>query len=292
MSSDATAAPAVVRTAVVLTHAHPDQTREALREAATAAERAGCNLQITVEEAEKHGDAASPIDVRGEPPERPDICLVLGGDGTILKALRIYAGSGVPVFGVNFGTIGFLAAIEREDLGPGLERAFAGEFEVMSLPGLRAEVDTSRPVALNDVSFIRRPHSRVAELSYRLGGQEVGHVRCDGLVAATPAGSTGYNLANQGPILAWGVKGYVVSFIAPHTLTARALVVAPDDVLRVINQADREAVDIVLDGEPVGELASGEEVEVGFRDAVGSLALLPGSNFYRRVREKFGRLAH
>ncbi|HYX78945.1 MAG TPA: NAD(+)/NADH kinase, partial [Solirubrobacterales bacterium] len=97
---------------------------------------------------------------------------------------------------------------------------------------------------------------------------------------------------NQGPILAWGVKGYVVSFIAPHTLTARALVVAPDDVLRVINQADREAVDIVLDGEPVGELASGEEVEVGFRDAVGSLALLPGSNFYRRVREKFGRLAH
>ena len=292
MSSDATAAPAAVRTAVVLTHAHPEQTREALREAAIAAKRAGCTLHITVEEAEKHGDAAAPIDVSGEFPERPDICLVLGGDGTILKALRIYAGSGVPVFGVNFGTIGFLAAIEREDLRPGLERAFAGEFEVMSLPGLRAQVDTSMPVALNDVSFIRRPHSRVAELAYRLGGQEVGRVRCDGLVAATPAGSTGYNLANQGPILAWGVKGYVVSFIAPHTLTARALVVAPDDVLHVVNQAGTEAVDIVLDGEPVGELASGEEVEVGFRDAVGSLALLRGSNFYRRVREKFGRLAH
>src|SRR5205823_6051760 len=83
-------------------------------------------------------------------------------------------------------------------------------------PGLRAQVDTEIPVALNDVSFIRQPHGRVAELSYRLGGQEVGHVRCDGLVAATPAGSTGYNLANQGPILAWGVEGYVVSFIAPH----------------------------------------------------------------------------
>jgi NAD+ kinase len=292
VSSDATAAPAAVRMAVVLTHAHPEQTREALREAAKAAKRAGCTLHITVEEAEKHGDAAAPIDVSGEFPERPDICLVLGGDGTILKALRTYAGSGVPVFGVNFGTIGFLAAIEREDLRAGLERAFAGEFEVMSLPGLRAQVDTPMPVALNDVSFIRRPHSRVAELSYRLGGQEVGRVRCDGLVAATPAGSTGYNLANQGPILAWGVKGYVVSFIAPHTLTARALVVAPDDVLHVVNQAGTEAVDIVLDGEPVGELASGEEVEVSFRDAVGSLALLPGSNFYRRVREKFGRLAH
>ena len=89
-------------------------------------------------------------------------------------------------------------------------------------------MDGSAPVALNDVSFIRVPHGRVAELSYSVGGEEVGHVRCDGLVAATPAGSTGYNLANAGPILAWGVEGYVVSFIAPHTLTARALVVAPE----------------------------------------------------------------
>ena len=103
------------------------------------------------------------------------------------------------------------------------------------MPGLEATVDVEPPLALNDVSLIRRPHSRVAELAYRLGGKEVGHVRCDGLVAATPAGSTGYNLANQGPILAWGVEGYVVSFIAPHTLTARPLVVAPDDVLSVTN---------------------------------------------------------
>jgi len=110
-------------------------------------------------------------------------------------------------------------------------------------------------------------------------------------VAATPAGSTGYNLANQGPILAWGVKGYVVSFIAPHTLTARPLVVAPDDVLEVSNQAGRDPVDVVLDGEPVGELASGDAMEVGFRDDVGRLAQLPGSNFYRRIREKFGSLA-
>ena len=114
--------------------------------------------------------------------------------------------------------------------------------------------------ALNDVSLIRRPHGRVAELSYRLGGREVGHVRCDGLVAATPAGSTGYNLANQGPILAWGVEGYVVSFIAPHTLTARPLVVAPQDVLSISNAPDRDPVDIVLDGQYVGELASGGEM--------------------------------
>jgi len=163
---------------------------------------------------------------------------------------------------------------------------------VIEMPGLEATVDADPSLALNDVSLIRRQHRRVADLAYRLGGKEVGHVRCDGLVAATPAGSTGYNLANQGPILAWGVKGYVVSFIAPHTLTARPLVVAPGDVLSVTNAAGRDPVEIVLDGEPVGELASGAEMDIRFRDGVGRLAQLPGANFYRRVRDKFGRLAH
>jgi NAD+ kinase len=292
VSARAAETAAAVRTAVVLTHTHPEQTSAALREAVAAAERASCELVTTSDELSKHGDAARGIGTLSDAPGRPDLCLVLGGDGTILSALRLYAGTGVPVFGVNFGTVGFLAAVEREELADGLARAFSGDFDVMALPGLQAKIDTPRPIALNDVSFIRRPHGRVAELSYRLGGQEVGHVRCDGLVAATPAGSTGYNLANQGPILAWGVAGYVVSFIAPHTLTARALVVAPDDVLQVGNAAGREAVDVVLDGEYVGELGSGQEVEVGFRDDVGRLAQLPSSNFYRRIRDKFGRLAH
>lgn len=292
MSARAVKAPAAVRTAVVLTHTHPDQTSAALREAVAAAGRASCTLAATADELAKHGEAAAGIEALTDLSSRPDLCLVLGGDGTILKALRRYAGTDVPVFGVNFGTVGFLAAVEREQLGEGLARAFDGDFDVMPLPGLHPELETRQPVALNDVSFIRRPHGRVAELSYRLGGQEVGHVRCDGLVAATPAGSTGYNLANQGPILAWGVEGYVVSFIAPHTLTARALVAAPDDVLQVRNQVGREPVDVILDGEPVGELASGEEIEVVFRNGVGRLAQLPGSNFYRRIRDKFGRLAH
>ena len=161
----------------------------------------------------------------------------------------------------------------------------------MAMPALEMDMPGSRPVAFNDVSFVRVPHGRVAELSYSVGDQEVGHVRCDGLVAATPAGSTGYNLANAGPILAWGVEGYVVSFIAPHTLTARPLVVAPGDSLCVQNAAGRDPVEIELDGEHIGDLGPGEQVEVRFRDGAGSLAQLPGASFYTRIREKFGRLA-
>ena len=291
MSADAVTTPAAIRTAMLLTHSHPEQTGAALRRALEIADRS-CTIVVEAEEVEKHGEIVADLQAEDELPERPDLCLVLGGDGTILRALRMYAGTGVPVFGINFGTVGFLAAAERGDVDRALERAFAGEFETISLPGLRAEIDTAIPLALNDVSFIRRPQGSVAELSYKLGGQEVGHVRCDGLVAATPSGSTGYNLANQGPILAWGVKGYVVSFIAPHTLTARPLVVGPDDVLHVVNAPGREAVDVVLDGDPVGELAGGQEVEVSFRDDLGRLAQLPGANFYRRIREKFGHLAH
>ena len=280
-----------MRSAAILTHTRSDQTADALRAAVAAAADAGVRLHALSDELEKHGDAAAGIEMADSLPERPDLCLVLGGDGSILQALRDYAGTGVPVFGINFGTIGFLAAAEQDDLGAALQRAFSAEFEILTLPALEPSVSADHPVAFNDVSLSRKPHGRVAELSYQLGGHEVGHVRCDGLVAATPAGSTGYNLANQGPILAWGVEGYVVSFIAPHTLTARPLVVAPDDTLRVENAKGREPVDVSLDGVPVAELASGEALEVRFRDGLGALAQLPGANFYQRIRDKFGHLA-
>lgn len=279
-------------TAVLVTHTHPETSREGVLAAIEVAKQTGVELVAPADEHRKHGAAAESLGSVEELPDRPDVCIVLGGDGSILYALRRYAGTGVPVFGINFGTIGFLAAVERERLEDGVRRALQGDYEVMSMPAIELGMPTeAKPVAFNDVVFARRPHGRVAELSYRVGGEEVGNVRCDGLVAATPAGSTGYNLANAGPILAWGVEGYVVSFIAPHTLTARALVVAPGDDLQVLNAAGRDPVEISLDGEPAGALEPGEEVSVGFRDGVGALAQLPGANFYTRIREKFGRLA-
>jgi len=290
MTERVSGAPANIDTAVLLTHLDGDGTLAAAEAAADVAERNGCRLVATAEEVSKHPGIADRLGMVDELPSEPDVCLVLGGDGTILRALRTFGANGVPVFGINYGTIGFLAAVEREELDRGLDLAFTGQFDVMELPGLELGVEGAGPLGLNDVSFTRQPHRRVAELAYLVGGEEIGHVRCDGLVAATPAGSTGYNLANQGPVLAWGVEGYAVSFIAPHTLTARPLVVAPSDVLQVQNAGSRDAVDIALDGQPAGELGPGQEVEVRFRATVGRLAQLPGSSFYRRMREKFGAI--
>jgi len=278
-----------LKTAVLITHSHPPATTEAVATVLEAARAAGWRLLGTAEEVEKHGALGEAMEV-GEG-ERPDICLVLGGDGSILHALRRFAGTGVPVFGVNFGTVGFLAAVEREQVASGIERALAGEIETVELPGLEVDVGGAKQTGLNDVTLARRPRDRVAELSCRIAGEEVGNVRCDGLVAATPAGSTGYNLANQGPILAWGVEGYVVSYISPHSLTARALVVAPADVLHVGNAPDREPVEVAVDGVAFAELPAGAELEIRFAEGVGALAQLPGTSFYQRIREKFGHLA-
>jgi NAD+ kinase len=280
-----------VKTAALITHSHPPAASEAVAIARKVAERDGWRLVATAAEIEKHNHAAAGVERVEALPSDPDLCLVLGGDGSILYALRRFARTGVPVFGVNFGTVGFLAAVERDEAEDGIRRAFAGEVETIELPALAIEVDGEEHFALNDVSFSRRPRDRVAELSYRLGGEEVGNVRCDGLVAATPAGSTGYNLANQGPILAWGVKGYVVSYISPHSLTARALVVAPTDVLTVGNAPGREPVDVAIDGSQATTLAPGAALDVHFIDAVSRLAQLPGTSFYHRIREKFGHLA-
>jgi NAD+ kinase len=280
-----------MKTAALITHSHPPAATEAVGIAVAVAREAGWRLVATAGEIEKHNHAADAVEPVESLPADPDLCLVLGGDGSILYALRRFARTGVPVFGVNFGTVGFLAAVERDEAEAGIRRALAGETETIELPALALEIAGEEHFAFNDVSVSRRPQDRVAELSYRIAAEEVGNVRCDGLVVATPAGSTGYNLANQGPILAWGVKGYVVSYISPHSLTARALVVAPADVLTVGNAQGREPVDVAIDGAQALALPPGAALDVHFIDGVGRLAQLPGSSFYHRIREKFGHLA-
>jgi NAD+ kinase len=281
------------RTITVLTHQYPQETTDAIRRLIDYATEAGVEVQVPEEEAEKHG--LSPRDglsLRADPDGETDLAVVLGGDGTILTALRMFAGRKAPVFAINYGAIGFLSTIDHGGLDDGMRRALEGDYELLPMPALSADVGGERRIGVNDISFHRRANARVAELEYHVQGEQLGRVRCDGLVASTPVGSTGYNLANGGPVLAWGVEGYVVSFIAPHTLTARALVVAPSVTLTVKNASDRDDVAITTDGRIVGELRPGEQLDVRFSDDEVLLAQIPGSTFYHRFRDKFGRLAN
>jgi NAD+ kinase len=282
------------RTVTVISHTRTDQVAPALAALVKAARVEGVTLRFDPDETAKHGlEPADGLALDAPVSDDVELCVVFGGDGTILRALRRYAGTSVPVFAVNYGEIGYLATIDPDEEGgllTGMERAVAGDFETLTLPALALETPDGPHAAINDLAIHRRAGTRVARLAYAVSGEEIGSVRCDGLVLATPAGSTGYNLANGGPVMAWGVEGFAVSFISPHSLTARALVVAPDDLLSVHNRS-QDPVDISLDGQPAGSICPDEAITASFLREAADLAQVPGSSFYRRLREKFGRLA-
>jgi NAD+ kinase len=278
----------------LLTHTAVQDTAAAVQRVIDELLGAGVTVRVDADEVEKHrlGEREGLILGANPDDDGTELAVVLGGDGTMLRAMRTFAGRGVPVFSFNFGAIGFLATVERDDLDEGIRRVLEGDYELIKMPALAIDVGGARHLGVNDISFHRRANNRVAELAYSVEQDQLGSVRCDGLVVSTPVGSTGYNLANGGPVLAWGVDGYVVSFIAPHTLTARALVVATDAVLTVQNGSDNEPVDVTTDGRIVCALDPRDEMDVSFHHEKVLLAQRPGSNFYHRLREKFGRLAY
>jgi NAD+ kinase len=216
-----------------------------------------------------------------------DLAIVLGGDGTMLRALKRFLGKDVPVLGVNFGRVGFLAGVPQEDLQDGLTRAFQGDFVTVELPTLEAEILGQRHPAVNDVVVASASLGRMVELRWAISGEDLGSVPCDGLICCTPSGSTAYNLSNGGPVLVWGLDAMAITFVAPHSLHARPLVVPRSRDLQVTNETGDVATAVLVDGHQVGELASGDSVSVRLADARSLLATLPESTFFRRYRETF-----
>ncbi len=211
-----TLSPKAVKRAAVVTHGKPQTIGPALARLTTVAREAGVELRMGEEEAEKHG--LDPTDGNGTD---IDIAVVLGGDGTMLRGLNRFLGTEVPVIGVNFGRVGFLSSIPRDELEAGLARVFAGEYRVEELPTLEVEVGDERRVAVNDLVVASAVVGRMIQLEWAVGGEALGRLGCDGVVCATPPGSTGYNFSNGGPVLVWGLDAMAVTFVAPHSLNAR-----------------------------------------------------------------------
>jgi NAD+ kinase len=272
------------------THQRINETGGPVQRVIDGIRAAGGEVLLTPDEADKHGAADCTV-VADPAQDGVDVAIVLGGDGTMLAALRDYAGTGAPVFTFNYGAVGFLATIEPENLDDGIRRLVEGDFTTVHLPTIGINLPAGHRIAVNDITFLRQRGARVAELAYFVGGQQLGEARCDGLVVSTPVGSTGYNLANGGPVVAWGVEGYIVSYIAPHTLTNRVLVAATTDVLVVRNLSDEQPVDVETDGRRVCLLDPGQDIEVRFEDRPALLAKVSGTGFYDQLVQKFGRLA-
>jgi NAD+ kinase len=260
-----------VRRAAVVTHGRAEVIGEAVERVREVAARAG--VEIVPDGAESEGI---------------DIAIVLGGDGTMLRALTRFLGAPVPVIGVNFGRVGFLSSMTRDELETGLARVFAGDYVVVELPTIEVETGGARYVAVNDAVVTSGVLGRMVELEWAVGGEDLGTQPCDGVICSTPSGSTAYNLSNGGPVLVWGIDAMAITFVAPHSLQARPLVVPRGRDLVVSNRTANVPVAVLVDGHHVADAGPRDgQVTIRLGAAQSLLATLPEATFVRRYRQSF-----
>jgi len=220
-----------------------------------------------------------------------DMILVIGGDGTLLQAARRSVGSGVPLLGINAGSLGFLTSISRERVKSCLPRVLGGEWETSERMALAVRVVRSgrtvaRGWALNEAVVFRGRHAHIIRLSVDVGGEHLSDYQCDGLIVATPTGSTAYSLSAGGPIVSPEASALAVTPICAHALTNRPLVLDAARAVRI--HVPKRSPDLALstDGAPNVELLPGDVVEVKRDGRSVDLAYLPDSGFYTVLRHK------
>lgn len=296
MPSDTSSKP----TTCVFTHRRADVVADSIPQLVRCAERLGLELRAAPGEGKKHpqlAEAEARSDAIGWPlaAMEADSALVLAGDGTLLRVMNDLLG-GPPVMGVNYGIVGYMSALGSDRLEEAVERLVAMDMGVVDLSVLSARVKGDTVTAINDIVASGGITGRIVEVAWRIvrlrsdGSEsidEMGVIPCDGMVLSTAVGSTAYNLSNGGPVMAWGVEGFVVSFIAPHTLAARPLVVAPGDLVEIEHLGRGAPLQVFSDGSRICSLDSGERLRVQLDPRHARLAVLEEPSFYARYRDNF-----
>jgi NAD+ kinase len=237
-------------------------------------------------------------EVTGEPsqPRAPlarevDLVIVLGGDGTLLSVARAASDRPVPILGVNLGTLGFLTEITLDELFAALERVLAGEVRVearmrLDVRALREGRELGRFLALNDAVLTQADLARMIDLETRADGGEVTTYHADGLIVATPTGSTAYSLSAGGPIVLPELEAFLLTPICPHTLTQRPLVLPHSSQIEICVRS-RNEVQLTVDGQEGIALREGDVVSVCRSDHPVRLIASPFRSRFEILREKF-----
>jgi len=224
---------------------------------------------------------------------RPDLVVVLGGDGTILAAVRAFADAPVPTLGINFGRVGFLTSAEAAQWEQVLDGILGGQRQLEPRLRLQAELHSRgkapvRVLALNDIVLTRGAFQGMLELSLSAGGRWVTDYRADGLIVATPSGSTAYSLAAGGPVLSPTLEALVVTPICPHSLSHRPIVLEPDAQLVLELKRSSGIATLVVDGQGFYPVQQGESVRFTRHPVPFPLLVQPGLDPYRRLRDRLG----
>jgi len=249
----------------------------------------GIHIRYDAETAEYAGTGGAMP--RAEIPEAADMVIVLGGDGTLLSAARSIGGREVPLFPVNLGGLGFLTAITIDSLFPDLERAFRGEHRIGKRKLLHCELVREEQMvaeyeALNDVVITKSAIARMIDLDAHVDEMFVCRYKADGLIVATPTGSTAYSLSAGGPIIFPSVASLCVTPICPHMLTNRPVIVPDTSVIRIICQAEGDAAFLTIDGQ-IGEPLQKDD-QIICRSSRNTLLLVrpPRMLFFDVLRQK------
>ncbi len=224
-------------------------------------------------------------------PRGTDLAIVAGGDGTLLSVARAAAPRGVPILGVNLGSLGFLTELQPDELYDGLLKVLRGAYSIEERQALRVRHRRGRQVrsehaVLNDAVITKRALARMIVLDVRVDGDEVATYTSDGLILATPTGSTAYNLSAGGPILDPRMEAVVIAPICPHTMTYRPLVVPGSARVEVTLESAKEPVHLTLDGQVGFPMQRGDSVSVDTHPRPVRLVRVSERGFFEVLRRK------
>jgi NAD+ kinase len=222
---------------------------------------------------------------------KSDLVIVIGGDGTLLRAARRTQGSSVPLLGINAGTLGFLTSLPADSMEHAIPRILNGEYVIAERMALAISVIRDNKVlykgwALNEGVVARNDHSHIVRLEVQVGGEYLTDYLCDGLIIATPTGSTAYSLSAGGPIVSPSADAIILNPLCAHTLTNRPLIVGADNVISVDIPARNAPLALETDGICCVNLKSGDRLEFGRAKQPAYLAVLPEVGFYSVLRQK------
>lgn len=221
---------------------------------------------------------------------RADALISLGGDGTMLGALRLVAASPMPVLGVNLGRLGFLVEVAPDELPGAIDRIDAGDFTVERHCALVARRGDDELVAFNDLALARVPGEGVVRAELELDGRPSGHLSCDAIVVATPLGSTAYSYAAGGPVVSPALDAVVLAPVAPMSGISRPMILSGDEPLRVIPVPPGCEPALEVDGTEAGRCGSGEPIDIRLRTGAGLVIRLDRDRHVRRNQVKLSLL--
>ncbi|WP_146408652.1 NAD(+)/NADH kinase [Planctomycetes bacterium Poly21] len=222
-----------------------------------------------------------------------DLVIVLGGDGSILQSARQMGAHQVPVLGINCGHLGFLAALSPEDFLDAWPRVCEGDFHVidhlmLQVQIIRGDAVVAEQLALNEAAVLSGPPFSILDIDYYADGELATQYRCDGLIVATPVGSTAHSLSAGGPIVRRQLQAMILSPISPHTLTYRPVVESADTLIELTVTEPLPTTCILVDGRVLGALLAGDRVRIQRSPVSFRMLRVPGQNDYRTLREKLG----